>query len=116
MVIAVDFDGTLFENEYPKIGKPKLDVIKWCIKQKEAGHKLTLWTCREDEMLLQANTACASYGLIFDHINSNDPNRMKLWNNDCRKIGADIYLDDKVFRPDELEKAETYLEEHDFNG
>lgn len=101
-VICVDFDGTLFENEYPNIGSPKLDVITWCIRQKELGHSLILWTCREGELLQNAIDECAKYGLVFTHVNTNDSDRLQIWNNDCRKIGADLYIDDKAVRPDEL--------------
>lgn len=33
MNFAVDFDGTLVENAYPKIGKPKENIIAFCKKK-----------------------------------------------------------------------------------
>ena len=32
---------------------------------------------------------------MFDAVNENLPERIALYNNDCRKIGADYYIDDK---------------------
>ena len=40
MIIAVDFDGTLCdESEFPKIGKPRQDIINWVKLQKTLEHK-----------------------------------------------------------------------------
>lgn len=103
MIIAVDFDGTLFENDWPNIGEPKWNVINWCKNQKELGHTLVLWTCRGDDDLDKAIEACKNVGIIFDAINSNMADKIEHFNgHDSRKIGADIYLDDKAVRPEEL--------------
>ena len=45
---------------------------------------------------------CKEVGLVFDYVNENIPSRTKRFGNDCRKIGADIYLDDKAMRPEEI--------------
>lgn len=95
-VIAVDFDGTLFTEEFPNIGKPIWKVIRWCKEQKAAGNILILWTCREGEDLEEAVQSCKDVGLEFDYINENVPERIQRYGSDCRKIGADIYLDDRA--------------------
>ena len=54
MIIAVDFDGTIVEHRYPEIGREKpfaFDTLK--MLQKE-GHRLILWTVREDKLLEEA--------------------------------------------------------------
>lgn len=96
IVIAVDFDGTLFTEEYPEIGKPIWRVINWCKRQKQKGNTLILWTCRAGKDLQEAIEQCAFVGLTFDYVNENVPERTRLYGNDCRKIGADIYLDDRA--------------------
>lgn len=101
-IIAVDFDGTLFTEEYPNIGKPKWRVINWCKERQAKGDILILWTCREGENLREAIEMCKEVGLVFDYVNENVPSRIKRRGNDCRKIGADIYLDDKAMRPKEI--------------
>lgn len=100
--IAVDFDGTLFTENFPNIGEPKWRVINWCKKQREEGNILILWTCREGELLSKAVQACRDVGLEFDFVNENAAHRLKKYGNDCRKIGADIYMDDKAMNVKEL--------------
>lgn len=45
-VIAVDFDGTLCERNFPDIGAPIMSVIEYVKRKKEQGDTLILWTCR----------------------------------------------------------------------
>ena len=47
LVIAVDFDGVLCEDKYPKIGEPNDKMIEYCKTRKDMGDKLILWTCRK---------------------------------------------------------------------
>ena len=93
-VYAIDFDGTLCVNAYPEIGKPCVDVINFCKARKAEGHKLILWTCREGDLLLEAVAWCAKWGLQFDAVNANLPERIALYGTDPRKVGADYYIDD----------------------
>ena len=94
--IAIDFDGTLCEDAWPDIGKPRTEVIQAAKNHKEHGHKLILWTCREGEMLDAALEWCKGYWLEFDAVNANLPERIEAYRNDCRKISADEYWDDKT--------------------
>lgn len=93
-IIAVDFDGTLCENKYPEIGNPTptLDYVKHL---KEKGAKIILWTCRCGEQLNAALDFCLKNGLEFDMVNDNLPEHVAKYNNNCRKIYADYYIDDK---------------------
>ena len=95
MIIAVDFDGTLCEDKYPDIGLEKIPTLNWVKQQKAAGHKIILWTCRCGEKLEAAVEWCWEHGIIFDEINANLKDHMKKYSTDCRKIYADIYIDDK---------------------
>lgn len=47
--IAVDFDGTLCVHRFPEIGEPKPGVIEYIKQQAEAGTKIILHTCREND-------------------------------------------------------------------
>lgn len=94
-VIAIDFDGTIFETEYPQILRPILPVIEMAKARKVAGDKLILWTCREGPELDAAVEACREYGLEFDAVNDNLPELKEFWGNNPRKVGADEYWDDK---------------------
>ena len=42
------------------------------------------------------------FGLEFDAVNENLPEINELFGGDCRKIYADVYLDDKSARPEEV--------------
>lgn len=95
-VIAIDFDGCLCENKWPDIGRPNLAIIDRAKKEQAAGAKLILWTCREYDALDAAITWCAEYGLRFDAVNANTPENLELYGNDCRKIGATEYWDDRA--------------------
>lgn len=100
--IAVDFDGTLFANAYPDIGEPMWNVINWCKEQQLMGNKLILWTCREGYDLDNAIEACKLVGLTFDAINCNIIHNIEHFENDCRKVCADIYIDDRAVTPHSL--------------
>lgn len=95
MTIAVDFDGTIVEHEYPKIGKPipfAIDVLKKL--QYEEHHMLILWTVREGTLLDKAVEYCKNKGLEFYAVNKNFPEET-LEPGISRKIVADIYIDDR---------------------
>lgn len=95
-VIAVDFDGTLSKSAWPQVGKPRWMLIrrlKWLQEHRDV--KLILWTCREGMLQRMAVESCENWGLRLDGVNENLPERRKQYGNDCRKVSADIYLDDK---------------------
>ena len=95
-VIAVDFDGTLCKEKWPEIGVPNTALIQWLISRKVMGDKLILWTCRVGDMLNEAVMWCKAQGLTFDAVNENLPENVEKYGNDCRKVFADMYLDDKA--------------------
>ena len=95
-IIAVDFDGTLCKDKWPYIGEPNLPLLHWLIARRAMGDKVILWTCRCGEMLDKAVAWCKARGLELDAINENLPENVEQYGNDCRKIYADIYLDDKA--------------------
>ena len=98
-VYAVDFDGTLCENAWPKIGKPYTLTIDWLKRVRKNGCKLILWTCREKMDLVNAIVWCADQGLFFDAVNDNLEEHKKRFGNNSRKIFADHYIDDKSLNP-----------------
>ena len=94
-ILAVDFDGTLCEDNYPEIGKPREDIIGLVQSYRKKGYKIVLWTCRNREALAQAVAWCKEHGLEFDAVNENIPETKELFGGDTRKVFADKYLDDK---------------------
>lgn len=93
-VIAIDFDGVICTNKYPKIGDPNWDIIDAAIEKQENGAKLVLWTCRCDEYLQEAIDACEKWGLKFDAINDNVEELKSLFGDNPRKVSATEYWDD----------------------
>jgi hypothetical protein len=79
-IIAVDFDGCLVENAFPKVGKWKVDdngtkiVDKVKYLQEEENWFVILWTCREGKLLTEAIEACEKEGLKLhgDYGTAND--------------------------------------------
>lgn len=97
-VIAVDFDGCLCTNNWPEIGRPNRQLIRALKTARSRGNKVILWTCREGKALQDAVKWCDRYGLRFDAVNDNIPEMNQLFNNNSRKVGADLYIDDKAMR------------------
>ena len=97
-IIAVDFDGCLCTNEWPDIGQPNRQLIRMLKTSRAKGNKVILWTCREGKLLQDAVKWCERQGLRFDALNENLPEMNELYGNNCRKIGADVYIDDKAMR------------------
>ena len=95
-VIAIDFDGTLCGYAYPDIGEPNAAIINKAIDEQKKGARLILWTCREHEPLEEAVEWCKEHGIVFDAINANIPEWINAYNNDCRKVGATEYWDDRA--------------------
>ena len=95
-IYAVDFDKTInIAEKYPELGKPNMKLIEFLKDLREAGDKVILWTCREGDYLKAAVKFCARYGLHFDAINDNVQENIERWGNNCRKVFADYYIDDK---------------------
>ena len=94
--IAIDFDGCLCTDAFPAIGEPNWPVIKRAQAEQRAGAGLILWTCREDQLLLDAIAACEGWGLAFDSINESLPDCIEAFGTQPRKVGASEYWDDKA--------------------
>lgn len=94
LTIAVDFDGTIVENAFPNIGKPRLFAFETLLKLQEEGHRLILWTYRHAERLDEAVEFCRKNGIEFYAINKSFPEEQFDYSA-SRKILADIYIDDR---------------------
>jgi hypothetical protein len=96
MTIAVDFDGTIVEDQYPKIGPEKpfaIETLKMLIKDR---HRLILWTVREGEALEEAVNWCRERGVEFYAVNRDYPEET-VQNNQyfSRKLKVDKFIDDR---------------------
>lgn len=94
LTIAVDFDGTIVEDAYPNIGKPKLFAFETLTRFKEDGHRLILWTYRSGKRLEEAVAFCQQKGIEFYAVNCSFPEE-QFDATKSRKIHADIFIDDR---------------------
>lgn len=92
--IAVDFDGTIVEHEYPAIGKEKLFAFRTLREMEKSGARLILWTFRAGKELDEAVEYCRNNGIEFYAVNRNYPEEIYT-NEISRKVDADIFIDDK---------------------
>lgn len=95
LVIAIDFDGTIVEHEYPEIGELKYEAKDVINKLYEEGHSIIIWTCR-------SNANGHDFNDMIDFLIDNDIMYTEANENDevvsygCYpKIYADIYIDDR---------------------
>jgi hypothetical protein len=95
-IIAVDFDGTLCEAQWPGIGAPIWPMIRYIKARKEEGARLILWTCRCGDELQEAVDWARAHGIEFEAVNANLPDMIALFEGDSRKIFAHEYIDDKA--------------------
>ena len=94
LTIAVDFDGTIVENDYPKIGKPMMFAFETLKEFHKEGHRLILWTYRHGDELKAAVDYCKKNGVEFYAVNNDFPEE-EFDNKSSRKILADIFIDDR---------------------
>jgi hydroxymethylpyrimidine pyrophosphatase-like HAD family hydrolase len=93
-IIAVDFDGTIVEDQYPSIGKPRTFAFETLKRLQEDGHRLILWTYRNDKSLDEAVEFCKKNGVEFYAVNKNYPE--EIFNeNTPRKLHVDLFIDDR---------------------
>ena len=91
MYIAIDFDGTCAEHEFPAVGVDvpgAADVLKELI---EAGHDLILWTMRSGTYLDDARKWFDKHNLALFGVQTN-PTQLE-WTT-SPKAYAHIYIDD----------------------
>lgn len=95
MIIAVDFDDTLFDAS----GNPNRSLLQWLLARQRGGDVLILWTCRAGKRLEEAVKKCNRCELRFNFINENAPETIARLKYNPRKILADLYIDDKAVKP-----------------
>ena len=66
-IIAVDFDGTLCRDCYPKIGEANEALIRRLKELRAQGDRLILWTCRQGERLEEALKSYTGTLIVVSH-------------------------------------------------
>ncbi len=91
MYICVDFDGTIVEHEYPKVGRPVPFAIPYMAHWIDLGAKIILFTMRSGEGLAEAVAYLEANGIDLHGVNHN-PDQAS-WTN-SPKAYAHVYVDD----------------------
>jgi hypothetical protein len=100
ILLAIDFDLTIANSQpFPKIQGLKKGAKKYINKLVNEGYHITIWTCRTDcekgNHLSEALSFLNGEGVMYHSANKNYEPLNKCFGNDCRKISADFYVDDK---------------------
>lgn len=100
-VVAVDFDGTIVEHQFPDVGPPVPHAFHWMLQWQAAGARLILWTMRSDgrtgtgrengPVLTDAVRFCQENGVTFWAVNENPDQHS--WTK-SPKAYAHVYVDD----------------------
>lgn len=95
MTIAIDFDGTIVENKYPRIGQLLPYAPESIRKLYQDGHCIIIWTSRDGRQLLDAVNFLLQNNIPFHRVNDNIPENTRQFGSNSRKVFADIYIDDR---------------------
>ena len=93
--LAIDFDGTVVDDAYPGIGKPKIFAFETLKKLQSEGYRLILWTYRHGKTLDEAVEFCKKNGVEFYAVNSSFEGEIFDHSMASRKIDADLFIDDR---------------------
>lgn len=99
IVLAIDFDHTICISDYPRLGEMREDAAEVIRKLHEEGFGIVINTCREGRALSSAIDWLDENNIPYDYVNCNFPHLIERYNADCRKISADMYIDDKNVEP-----------------
>lgn len=101
MVLGIDFDGTVVEHDFPRVGKPLPYAFEVLRRLQTRGHVLILWTCREDhptkidrEYLRHAVEFCRDNGIVFTAVNEAIPDHDFREYSPRRKPHVGCWIDD----------------------
>ena len=93
--LAIDFDGTIADEAFPGIGRIKPGAKEFINKLYEEGNNILINTCRSGSFEGDVENFLRRHGVKYHYINSNLPKSIEYFGQDCRKLSADIYIDDK---------------------
>lgn len=96
-IIAIDFDGTIVEDSYPKIGNLIPGAREAITNLYNNGYWIIIWTCRAGIYLDDCLRFLKWKQIPFHGINESCPTNIHKHGSDTRKVYADVYIDDKSF-------------------
>ena len=103
LTVAIDFDGVVVEERYPEIGSLRpgaRETIDWLYT---SGNWVIINSCRTGAEERAMIAFLRENAIPFHAANANLAHRIEMYGNDCRKIGADIYIDDRSLFADDID-------------
>lgn len=94
-ILAIDFDQTICLSEYPKCGPMRPGASSVIRRFAEQGYGIVINTCREGLALADTINWLHDHKIPYHYVNCNFPHLINEYGADCRKISADVYIDDK---------------------
>lgn len=94
-ILAIDFDGTIATASFPEVGTLREGAYEIINQLYKEGHKIIINTCRSGKYEGMAEDFLKENDIPYHFINTNLPELITEYGNDCRKISADFYIDDK---------------------
>jgi len=93
--LAIDFDDTIAVNAFPEIGELIDGAKEYINKLYDDGHTIMINTCRAGKEEGDAKKFLEDNGIKYHWLNCNRPEDIEHYKQDCRKMSADVYIDDK---------------------
>lgn len=94
-IVALDFDGTIAETDYPKIIRLKNGAKEYINKLYSENYCIQINTCRTEGELRNAIDFLNQEDVKFHLANENHPTLIEYFIHDSRKLSYDISFDDK---------------------
>lgn len=107
-VIAVDLDGTVWNDNFPDYDEPYEDAIDVINEFIDRGIEVIIWTSRDIENALKGVFMLVDKYGLNPNVKINEHANIYLGKYDKRsnKIAADVYIDDRAYgAPDFSEKG-----------
>lgn len=96
LILAIDFDETIAINSpFPKLVGIKRQADYYIRKLVEEGYYIIIWSCRSDGDAEDAKEFLTTHNIPYHQFNEQHPSCIEYYNNDTRKVAADLYIDDK---------------------
>lgn len=104
IILAIDFDNTIVKvKDFPNIFRIRKGAAKYINKLYDQNYHIIIWTCRTDSDHCYDNSDAKRFlnkkGIRYHSMNDNHYALKNHFQNNSRKISADIYIDDKGLWP-----------------
>ena len=98
LTICLDFDNTIVKTDnYPHIVGLQPYARNVINSLRRDGHYIIISTCRTGRALGDMIKYLSDNDIQYSAINENNPERVRKYRGDCRKISADIYYDNAAY-------------------